>query len=134
VFGSGLVITIHYLIICQACYTIDLLHNYVQTALWPTDLHQPVLSMLSYDRLSKKPLLFKSFTGLLVEEFDNIYDREITKRYERYQMQRLSQRKIDRKIDIGAGRPFKLDLEKSSHAFSVLSSLHNLHFVGWFFI
>ncbi|HEY6536552.1 MAG TPA: hypothetical protein VIY08_12255 [Candidatus Nitrosocosmicus sp.] len=39
-----------------------------------------VLSLLSYDRLSKKPLLFKSFTGLTVQEFDNIFDKEITKR------------------------------------------------------
>jgi hypothetical protein len=30
--------------------------------------------LLSYDRLFKKPLLFKSFTGLTVTEFDDIYD------------------------------------------------------------
>ena len=29
--------------------------------------------MFSYDRLSRKPLLFKSFTGLTVQEFDDIY-------------------------------------------------------------
>jgi len=29
--------------------------------------------LLSYERLSKKPLLFKSFTGLTVQEFGNIY-------------------------------------------------------------
>jgi len=40
--------------------------------------------LLSYYWLSKKPLLFKSFTGLSVEEFDDIYDREITKIYERH--------------------------------------------------
>ena len=34
---------------------------------------QHVLFLLSYDRLSKKPLLFKSFAGLSVEEFDDIY-------------------------------------------------------------
>ena len=44
--------------------------------------HYHVLSLLSYDRLSKKPLLFKSFTGLTVKEFDDIYDKEIAKRYE----------------------------------------------------
>ncbi|MER5175658.1 MAG: hypothetical protein ABJB76_02845 [Candidatus Nitrosocosmicus sp.] len=38
--------------------------------------------MLSYERLSKQPLLFKSFTDLTVKEFDDIYDKEITKRYE----------------------------------------------------
>ena len=44
-----------------------------------------VLSLLSYDRLSKKPLLFKSFTGITVQEFDDIYDKEITKRYNKYE-------------------------------------------------
>jgi hypothetical protein len=34
-----------------------------------------VLSLLSYDRLSKKPLPSKSLTaGLALQEFDNIYD------------------------------------------------------------
>ncbi len=66
--------------------------------------------MLSYDRLSKKPLLFKSFTGLTVQEFDYIYDKEITKRYCKHELKRLSKRK-GRKRDLGAGRPFKLDLK-----------------------
>jgi DDE superfamily endonuclease/Helix-turn-helix of DDE superfamily endonuclease len=66
--------------------------------------------LFSYDRLSKKPLLFKSFTGLKVQEFDNIYNKEILKRYERHELKRLSKRK-GRKRDIGAGRPFKLNLE-----------------------
>jgi len=39
------------------------------------------MSLLSYYRLSKKSLLFKSFTGLTVQEFDDIYDKEIAKRY-----------------------------------------------------
>jgi DDE superfamily endonuclease/Helix-turn-helix of DDE superfamily endonuclease len=61
--------------------------------------------------LSKKPLLFKSFTGLTVQEFDDIYDKEISKKYAKYEIHRLSKRKKDRERDIGAGRPFKLDLE-----------------------
>jgi Helix-turn-helix of DDE superfamily endonuclease len=65
--------------------------------------------LLSYERLSKKPLLFKSFTGLTVEEFDNIYSK-IERKYEKHEVQRLSKRK-GRKRDIGAGRSFKLDLE-----------------------
>jgi len=65
--------------------------------------------LFSYDKLSKKPLLFKSFTGLTIQEFDDIYNKEIIKRYDKYEIQRLSKRK-DRKRDIGAGRPFKLDL------------------------
>jgi hypothetical protein len=73
-------------------------------------VYQLVLSLLSYDRLSKKPLLFKSFTGLSVQEFDDIYNKEIAKRYLDYELQRLSKRK-DRKRTTGAGRPFKLDLK-----------------------
>ena len=67
-------------------------------------------SLLSYDRLSTKPLLFKSFTGLTVQEFDDIYNKEITKRYEKHEIKRLSKRK-DRKRErkYGAGRHFKLD-------------------------
>src|SRR6476661_2318077 len=67
--------------------------------------------MFSYERLSKKPLLFKSFTGLTVQEFDDIYDKKIAKRYGKYEIQRLSKRNKDRERNIGAGRPFKLDLK-----------------------
>ena len=66
--------------------------------------------MLSYDRLSKKPLLFKSFTGLTVKEFDNIYNKEIIKRYDKHEIKRLSKRKF-RKRKFGAGRHFKLDVK-----------------------
>lgn len=66
--------------------------------------------MLSYERLSKKPLLFKSFTGLTVQQFDNIFDNEIIKRYDKHETQRLSKRK-NRERGIGAGRPFKLNIK-----------------------
>ena len=56
-------------------------------------------------------MLFKSFTGLSVQAFDDIYNKEITKRYSNYELQRLSKRK-NRNQDIGtAGRPFKLDIK-----------------------
>jgi hypothetical protein len=45
-----------------------------------------------------------------VQEFDNIYDKEITKRYPNYEIKRLSNRK-NRERSIGAGRPFKLDVK-----------------------
>jgi DDE superfamily endonuclease/Helix-turn-helix of DDE superfamily endonuclease len=68
--------------------------------------------LLSYERLSKKPLLFKSFTGLTVQEFDNIYNKEIAKRYDKHESKRLScKRKEHRKRKIGAGRHFKLNLK-----------------------
>jgi len=68
--------------------------------------------LFSYDRLSIKPLLFKSFTGLTVQQFDDIYDKEIAKKYDKYEIQRLSKINKDRERNIGAGRPFKLDLKK----------------------
>ncbi len=67
--------------------------------------------MLSYARLSRKPLLFKSFTGLTLKEFDGIYNNEIIKRYDNHEIKRLSKRKF-RKRKFGAiGRPFKLDIK-----------------------
>ncbi|HEY6536129.1 MAG TPA: transposase family protein, partial [Candidatus Nitrosocosmicus sp.] len=69
-----------------------------------------VLSLFSYDRLSKKPLFFKSFTGLTVKEFDDIYDNEIIKRHGKHEIQRLFKRK-NREKCIGAGRHFKLDIK-----------------------
>src|SRR6185436_16866968 len=67
--------------------------------------------MLSYERLSKKPLLFKSFTGLTVHEFDDIYKKKIAKKYTKHEIQRLSKRNKNRERNIGAGRSFKIDLK-----------------------
>ncbi len=61
--------------------------------------------------LSKKPFLFRSFTGLTVQEFENIYDKEIAKRYEKHELKRLSKRKENRERKFGAGRHFKLDVK-----------------------
>ena len=62
--------------------------------------------MLSYVRLSRKPLLFKCYTGLSVEQFDDI-SKEIESKYPKYEIKRLSARK-GRERYIGAGRHFKL--------------------------
>jgi hypothetical protein len=69
--------------------------------------------LLSYERLSKKPLLFKSFTGLTVQEFDDIYHKQIVKKYENHEINRFSCKpKENRKRKIGAiGRHFKLNLK-----------------------
>jgi hypothetical protein len=53
--------------------------------------------------------LFKSFTGLSVQQFDNIY-KEIKSKYEKYEIKRLSSKR-NRERDIGAGRHFKLIVE-----------------------
>jgi hypothetical protein len=65
--------------------------------------------LLSYDRLSKKPSLFKSFTGLSIQQFNGIY-KEIKSKYEKYEIKRLSSKRR-RERDIGAGRHFKLIVE-----------------------
>ena len=61
---------------------------------------------MSYARLSKKPLLFKSFTGLEISEFNAIY-AEIESTYNEHERKHLSRRKRERKVG-AAGRPFKL--------------------------
>lgn len=64
--------------------------------------------MLYYDRLSRKPTLFKSFTGLSVKQFDDVY-KEIEIKYPKHEINRLSRddRKDGRKRAVGAGRRFK---------------------------
>ena len=48
---------------------------------------------------------------MTVQQFDDIYDKEVGKRYTKHEIQRLSKRK-NRERDIGAGiRPFKLDIK-----------------------
>ena len=54
--------------------------------------------------------MFKSFTGISVQQFDDIY-KEIESKYEKYEIKRLSyKRKYRRERAIGAGRHFKLDV------------------------
>ena len=45
-----------------------------------------------------------------MQEFDDIYDKEITKRYGKHENKRLSKRK-NRKRAMGVGRPFKRDVK-----------------------
>ena len=53
----------------------------------------------------KNHLLFKSFTGLTVARFDDIYEKELTKRYNKHRYKRLSSKRKDiRERSIGAGR------------------------------
>ncbi|MGB8158838.1 MAG: transposase family protein [Nitrososphaeraceae archaeon] len=64
---------------------------------------------MSYTRLSKRPLLFRSFTGLEISEFNEIY-AEIESKYNEHERKRLSRTKRERKV--GAGRPFKLKIRE----------------------
>ena len=63
--------------------------------------------MLNYGVLSKKPAIFKNFTGLEVAEFDALTSK-IKEQYSAYEQKRLARE--DRKRIIGAGHPFKLSL------------------------
>jgi len=62
--------------------------------------------LLSYDRLSRKPRLFQSFTGLSVKQFDAVF-QIIESTYPKYEIECLSFSR-NRERDIGAGRHFKL--------------------------
>jgi hypothetical protein len=70
--------------------------------------------LLSYVRLSRKPRLFKSFTGLSVKQFDDVF-KEIESKYPKYEIKRLStKRKYRRERAVGGGgggRHFKLDVK-----------------------
>jgi transposase len=63
--------------------------------------------MLNYDVLSRKPLVFKAFTGLEAPEFDAVYTKT-QHSHAAYEQRRLYRE--DRKRKIGAGHPFKLPL------------------------
>jgi hypothetical protein len=64
--------------------------------------------MLDYARLSKKPLIFRSFSGLEVAEFDALYSK-IEEAYPIFEQKRHY--RADRKRGVGAGHPFKLTLK-----------------------
>jgi hypothetical protein len=76
-------------------------------------------------------MLFKSFTGLTVQEFDDIYDKKIIKRYDKHKLKRLSKRK-DIKRKFGAGRPFKLNLENRFLMFLVYYRLYITYILAGF--
>ena len=65
------------------------------------------MHMFSYGRLSKRPEIFRSFTGLEVSEFDSLHSK-IESKYEEYERKRLS--RPERKRDVGAGNQFKLSV------------------------
>ena len=63
---------------------------------------------MNYDVLSRKPLIFKSFTGLEVQEFDALHSK-IQESHASHEEKRLHRE--NRKRKIGAGHPFKLPLK-----------------------
>jgi hypothetical protein len=87
--------------------------------------------LLNYDRLSKKPLLFRSFTGLELSEFDSIC-QEAESKYPEYEIKRLSKRKEKRTISIGAGRHFKLTVRDRFLMLLVYYKLYITHTLSGF--
>ena len=63
--------------------------------------------MINYNVLSKKPSVFRYFSGLELPEFDTL-NSQIKEKYPAYEQKRLSRE--DRKRKIGAGHPFSLSL------------------------
>lgn len=63
--------------------------------------------MLNYSGLSKKPSHFRNFSGLEIQEFDNL-NQTIKEKYGAYEQKRLQRE--DRKRAIGAGHPYVLPL------------------------
>ena len=63
-----------------------------------------------------------------MKEFDDIYNKEITKKYAKHEVKRLSKLNSNRERKLGAiGRHFTRCKKQIFDAFSVLSSVHNLH-------
>ncbi len=89
--------------------------------------------MLNYDRLSKKPLLFRSFTGLELSQFDSIC-QEVESKYPEYEIKRLSKRKKEsmRTRSIGAGRHFKLTVRDRFLMLLVYYKLYITHTLSGF--
>jgi DDE superfamily endonuclease/Helix-turn-helix of DDE superfamily endonuclease len=65
--------------------------------------------LLNYKSLSKRLSLFRSLTGVEVSEFDKIH-ASVQAKYVEYEAKRLSRE--NRKRKVGAGHPFKLQLQE----------------------
>lgn len=63
--------------------------------------------MLTYEKMKKKPHQFRSFTGMSLEDFEQMFSG-LENRYEKFEQKRLNRRKRQRAL--GAGRDFKHDL------------------------
>jgi hypothetical protein len=63
--------------------------------------------MLTYQKMKKKPNQFRSFTGITLNEFEQLFTG-LQEKHEKFNHKRLSRRKRQRVV--GAGRIFKHDL------------------------
>jgi len=65
----------------------------------------------TYTRLAKRPLIFRSFTGLTISEFDFIYN-ELESKYDEHERARRLSKMNNRQRNMGAGKPFKLKVKE----------------------
>jgi len=77
--------------------------------------------LISYNWLSKRLPLFRSFTGLDISEFNAIYT-QVHINYDEYEQKRLSRQ--NRLREVGAGHPFKLPLQERLLMFFVYYRLY----------
>jgi Helix-turn-helix of DDE superfamily endonuclease len=78
---------------------------------------------MSYTRLAKRPLIFRSFLGLTIPEFDFIYN-ELESKYDEHERTKLLSKMNNRKRSMGAGRPFKLKVKERLLIFLVYYRLY----------
>ena len=71
--------------------------------------------MLNYDVLSRKPLIFKSFTGLEVQEFDALYSKtqESHDSYEEKRLHREDRKRRSRFAFLKSFRRLSQDRDRS---------------------
>lgn len=65
--------------------------------------------MITYKKLKRKPLAFRSLTGMSISEFDALY-RKLIPVWARSERERLS--RPDRKRAVGGGHPYRLRLKE----------------------
>jgi hypothetical protein len=82
---------------------------------------------MSYARLSRNPLLFKSFTGLEITEFD-VIAKEIESKYVEHERKRLSNRKKEMLVLL-EGIQDAESQRKILDASGVLQAVHYLYVI-----
>ncbi|NIS82595.1 MAG: transposase [Anaerolineales bacterium] len=87
--------------------------------------------MISYEKLVKKPRVFKSITGLSIEEFEQLYQR-FAPAWVEHERQRLG--RPNRKRAIGGGRKYALKLKDQLVMVTCWLRLYlNTEAMGFFF-
>ncbi len=87
--------------------------------------------MISYQKLVKKPRVFKSLTGLSIDEFERLF-KKLAPAWAKSEHQRLN--RPDRKRAVGGGRKYKLELQDQLIMVMCWLRLYlNVEALGFFF-